>query len=96
MTDIYEEFSELGRNSSQISKVCGKTKPVSLRLNVELVCQIDTLAEFTGHNRQGLLSKVIASGVDLAEEAFLGSAPDLQNEYQQSLFGRLQDAGITQ
>lgn len=83
MPDLFEEFSELGRKSSQIPPDYRETlKPVTVRLDTETLCCVDTLAQFTGLSRQALLAKIINTGVSTAQKAFLESAPDLEADYE--------------
>ena len=97
MPNITEEFSNLGLNATQLNPAEMELKPLTVRLDQETLCKIESLVKFTGmKNRQAVLSKIIVSGVSMAEEAFLASAPDLEEEFQAHVFHCLTEAGITQ
>jgi predicted transcriptional regulator len=76
MSNIHEQFFDLGAIASGGKPPEGSTKPVTVRLDPHLVCEIDALASVTGMSRQALLTRLIAGGLKEAVAGFLEGADD--------------------
>jgi len=76
MSDIHEQFFDLGQQASRVPLPEGSTRPVTVRLDPELVCEIDALASVTGLSRQALLVRLIAGGLKEAVSGFLEAADE--------------------
>jgi hypothetical protein len=75
---LYDEFFNLASESSSIPS-SPSVKGVTVRLDAELLCDIEALCSVTGMTRQALLSKIIRLGVSEAVKGYLEAADDHQN-----------------
>lgn len=76
MSDIHEQFFDLGQEASGVRLPEGSTKAVTVRLDPGLVCEVDALASVTGLSRQALLVRLIAGGLKEAVNGFLEAADE--------------------
>ena len=82
MSDIHEDFYDLANQASGFRPPEGSTKPVTVRLDPELICEIDALASMTGMSRQALLCRLINGGLKEAVAGFLeGATDEVSNDF---------------
>lgn len=75
---LYDEFFNLASGSSD-QVPSPSMKGVTVRLDAELLCDIEALCYATGMTRQLLLYKVINGGIEEAVKGYLEAADDNQN-----------------
>jgi hypothetical protein len=76
---LYDEFFNMASESSE-QPPSPSMKGITVRLDAELLCDIEALCYSTGMKRQALLYKVISGGVSEAVKGYLEAADDHQNQ----------------
>lgn len=97
MSDLFDDFYEMGqRSTSRPQEPHKQLIPVTVRLNPEILCHLDTFASHAGLTRQALSNKLIQSSLKTAIQAFFEGAPEDQDLFEEAVYRCLSEKGIQQ